>query len=117
MGAIIGALMRWLLGAFTRLFGLMSANMLATKIILTSVFVLLLPVVLNNLIYSLLETAMATVQAHAGSMDGDINPVISFVGTAGYFAQELGFVSAISIIMSAMFVRFTLSFIPFVGPK
>lgn len=117
MASLFRILTSWFLGAFTRLFSLLASNVLATKIIMTALFVTFLPIVLNNFIYSLMSTIMQQAVSHTSGMGAEINPVIAFADLGGYFASELGFVSAISIIISAMFVRFTLSWIPFVGPK
>ena len=55
MGAFLSAVLAWFLGAFTRLFSLMVSNVVATKVILGTLFIVILPIVINNIIYDLMD--------------------------------------------------------------
>lgn len=117
MGGFFSLLASWFLGAFTRLFGLMVANVVATKVILGTLFIIILPIIINNILYELMETVFASVTSFAGDHAPDMPSVITFSGLAGYLASQLGVIDAMSVVLSAMGIRFAMSWIPFVGPK
>jgi hypothetical protein len=117
LGAFLTLIMRWFLGAFVRLFTMMANNFLATKIILGVLFVIILPIVLNNLIYDLMNTVFTTVNSYAATNAPTLTKVYNWTGLMGYFMNQLGIVQALTIVFSAMVCRFALSWIPFVGPK
>lgn len=117
MGGFFGLLTSWLLGAFARLFTFMSANFLATKIILGTLFIIILPIILNNVIYSLMSIVFDAAASYAGEHEPGLETTIQFAGLAGYMVTELGLVDAFTVVLSAMGIRFALAWIPFVGPK
>lgn len=117
MGGFLSLLASWFLGAFTRLFGVMAANVLATKIILTALFVVVLPIVLNNVLYGLMDVVFSAAQGFASTHDPDLPTVVSLTGLAGYMADVLGLIDAFSVVLSAMALRFMFTWIPFIGPK
>ncbi len=117
MGALLSALASWFLGIFTRLFGLMCANVLATKVILGTLFIVILPIIINNVIYDLMETVFETVQTYAQANSPEMPPSVGLTGLGAYMATELGLIDALSIVLSAVTLRFALTWIPFVGPK
>lgn len=117
LGAFLSLMLRWFLGVFVRFFTLAVNNFLATKIILGILFVTILPIVLNNVIYDLMSTVFSTVQTYASENSPSLQTTVSWTGLAGYMMDACGVVSALTIVMSAMACRFALSWIPFVGPK
>jgi len=117
MGAFLTAVLSWFLGAFTRLFSVVVTNFLATKVIMGTLFIVILPIILNNVIHSLMESVFSAVQTFAAAHSPTLQTAISFTGLAGYFLDHLGLISALTVVLSAVSLRFALSWIPFVGPK
>lgn len=117
MGAMLSALAAWFLGVFTRLFAVMVNNVLATKVILGTLFIVILPIVLNNVIYDLMDVVFSAVTTYASENMPDMPNVVQFTGLAGYMSESLGILDALSVVLSAMSIRFAMSWIPFVGPK
>jgi len=117
MGPILQAMTAWFFGAFTRLFTLVVNNFLATKVILGTLFILVLPIIMNNVIYWFLSDIFTTVDSYITATDPGLSSGVSFVGLAAYLMEQLGLFSAMSIILSAISFRWVLSWIPFVGPK
>lgn len=103
----------WLGSVLSYLFNLIVNNFLATKIILTTLFIVVLPIILNNFVAELLQTAMNMVSQNLNNYDGS-NLLLQFTGLAGWFIQTLKLDSAFSVIVSAIALRFTLNLIPFV---
>jgi hypothetical protein len=117
MGPLLAALLRWFLGVFTRLFALAATHFGATKIIFVTLFVVILPIIINNILYDLMDYVFTAVQGFAGSQTLGIPQTIQFAGLAGYFLTQFGLVDAFAVILSCMAIRFAMSWIPFVGPK
>ena len=117
LGAMLSLALRWLLGIFTRLFMVIVNNFAATKIILGTLFIVILPIVINNLLYDLLAGIFATIHTYASANAPTISTAFQWTGLLGYFLTATGVIQALTIIMSAMVCRFALSWIPFVGPK
>ncbi len=102
-------------GLFSILIGkILTDNLLrfaATKTLLATLFIVVLPVVLNNFVYSLLE--------YAFNLAGTVNPsslpslTLSFTGLAGWFFSNLYLPDALSVVLSAVSVRVFLDHIPF----
>ncbi len=84
---------------------------IAIKTILTTLFVVVLPVVLNNLLYEILSYAMDI----ASSVNPNDLPsiVLNLTGLAGWFFTELYLVDALTVVLSAVSVRVFLNHIPF----
>lgn len=117
MGALLTAVVTWFLGAFTRLFAVMASNVLATKVILGTLFIVILPIIINNAIYSLMSTMMTTITTFAQAQNPDLESTVSFTGLAAYMLNSLGLIDAFSVVLSAVALRFALTWIPFMGPK
>lgn len=116
IGSVFSLFTNWLLGAFARLFTVMLNNFLAMKIVLGILFIVILPIILNNAIYWLFDdifnTMGAFVEGHSYTLED-----VSFSGLLGYFMVEMGIPDCLSVVLSAMALRFAMSWIPFVGPK
>jgi hypothetical protein len=116
MGAFFSLLLRWFLGAFARLFTVLLNNALAMKIVLTALFVIILPIVLNNVLYDLMSLVFDSVNSYVAGKTFELENA-SFSGMLGYFMVQLGIPDCLSVVLSAMALRFSLAWIPFVGPK
>lgn len=86
-----------------------SARFIALKIFLTTVFVLVLPIVLNNFLVSILTSVVNK----AGSVvsTGAQSHVMQLTGLSAYFADLLNLPLCVSILLGAVSVRFTLKLI------
>ncbi len=88
------------------------ARFIAQKTILTTLFVVVLPVVLNNFVYALLDYAMSTINQNINSANLP-SLTLQLTGLAGWFFQNLYLVDALNVVLSAVSVRVFLSHIPF----
>jgi hypothetical protein len=106
MGAIISA-------AIANIINFLVKYHLATKIILSVLFITVLPIVLWNLIYDLMSVVFSVVQSFLPSY----NLSLSLLGTACWFFHVLKLPEALSVVISASITRMVLSMIPFIGVK
>ena len=71
------------------------------------------PIVIKNLLtwlFELLTSYVTTIDL------GDLSAtVVNLTGLGAYLAQHLQLVDSLSIILTAIAIRFTLNFIPFIG--
>jgi len=106
----MGGLFGFLSGILARVFADNSLRFFALKTVLSSLFIFVLPVVINNIIYKLLEIAFSLVL--------EINvPAIqtsfSFSGLAGWFVAVLRLPESLSVVLSAVSYRIAINSIPF----
>ena len=73
-----------------------------------------LPVIVKNLMTWLFQTLVDAATANIDT-DGLSSTVLHFTGIAGYLASHLLLADCLSILITAIVIRFTLNFIPFVG--
>lgn len=83
----------------------------AQKVLLVGLATIVLPIILNNFAYDLMNVAF--------SLIGDtnvtgINGSLSFTGLAAYLVIQLRLPDCLSVISSALLVRASLNMIPFV---
>lgn len=117
MANFLTAVLRWFLGVFARLFAFGAAHFAATKVVIATLFIVILPIIINNILYDLMTYVFSAVTDFAGSHSVEIPTAVQFTGLAAYMLQSLGLVDAMSVILSCMAIRFAMSWIPFVGPK
>ena len=108
-----------IVSAFVWLFGRIAADSLlrwiALKGLLTLLFVVVLPIIFNNIIYDLIGIFMDTATTALGNsgatatLDGTMN----FDGFAGWLITCFRVPECISVICGALSLRFCLSMIPF----
>lgn len=106
MGALISA-------AISNIINFLVKYHLATKIILSTLIITVLPIVLWNLIYDLSDLAFSFIQ----SMLPNVNLSLSPVGFACWFIHTMHLIEALSVVISASITRMVLSMIPFIGVK
>ena len=84
----------------------------AMKSLLVFLFVTVVPLVLNNFIYELIEIIMnlANTQASSSTFDG----AMSFTGFLAWLIECFRLPEALSVLVSALVLRLALSMIPFV---
>ena len=107
MGAIISSAIANLINFFVKYH-------LATKIILTTLIITVLPVVLWNLIYDLIEVVFSIVQS---LLPSETNLSLSGLGFACWFLHTFKVIESLSVVISASVTRMALSMIPFIGVK
>lgn len=85
----------------------------AYKTLVYVVITVVLPAVLKNMLAWLFSLLTAQVdQVDWGEMSA---AVIEFSGVAAWFAVHLRFVDCLSVLITALVIRLTLNFIPFIG--
>ncbi len=91
----------------TRIQALSVLHFMAFKAILITLFITVLPILLNNFLYDLIEIIVDLV--------GDVTvsgiSSQSFTGLAGWFLIKCKIVDAFSIVMSCAVVRYTISLV------
>lgn len=107
MGAIISSAIANIINFFVKYH-------LATKIILTTLIITVLPVVLWNLIYDLMALVFSIVQS---LLPPNANLSLESLSFACWFLHTFKLVEALSVVISASITRLTLSMIPFIGVK
>lgn len=115
-GSLFSVMTAWFAGAFARLFTMLLNNFLAMKLVLGVIFIVILPIILNNAIYWLLDDVFNAVNTYVAGQEYTLDDV-SFSGLLGYFMVEMGIPDCLSVVLSAMALRFSMSWIPFVGPR
>ncbi len=114
MGAIISALASWLGAVFGKLFSFGASHFLATKIILTTLFITVLPIVIYNLIWDITSEVYSIISSNLDTSSLLSQTVFNFTDLAGYLIVALKIDQAFSVVISAVALRFTLKLIPFV---
>lgn len=103
-----------IVGAIAKTVSVETLKFAATRALIIAVVGTLLPVVLYNLINSILLEYIQYAQGVIPSGDGLTSVVVSFTGIAGYMAVQLKLPEAFSLVMSAAALRWSLNCIPFV---
>ena len=92
--------------------------MVAFKIVITALFVTVLPVILNNAFYALINAIFASATSQLNGVAGTVNSGHSFVfqltGMVAWTAVQFNLVSAFSVMISILCVKYILGLIPFV---
>jgi hypothetical protein len=120
--AVFAKLNGWLFGAFTRLTMTIVNHGTASKVVSTGLMVVTLPIILRKLLVWMFESGMeGTGEALTGlyAMFGaaSVPGSMSWSGFTGYLVLQLGLDHCLAIVLTFAFMRFVMSFIPFVGPK
>lgn len=103
----------WLAGAFASAIGYSAVRFVAWKLVIYAVIVTIVPIIVMNIVYSIIEKSMA-LAATAQGQSGITGHVIQLTGLAAWFAIHLKLVEGFSLIMSAITLRISLRLIPFV---
>lgn len=105
-------LLSWLAGMLATLIGQSAVRFVAWKVVAYALVVTVLPVVLNNFLYSVIDGAINLVDTttQGQSFNGQL---VELTGLAAWLAQQLRIVEGFSIIMSAVMFRVSIRMIPF----
>ena len=92
--------------------GKMFVAIAAFRIFLITLIVVVLPIVLNNLLYDLIEASLGLVH---GTFDAAGIPSVGvqITGVGAYLATQLGLVDAFTIVTTFVTIKFALKMIPF----
>ncbi|MBX0312987.1 MAG: hypothetical protein JHC31_14725 [Sulfurihydrogenibium sp.] len=107
MGALISS-------AIANLINFFAKHFLATKVVLATLIITILPIVLWNLIYDLMSVMFSIVQS---VLPQNMNLSLQPLSFACWFLHTFKIVEALSVVISASITRFAISLIPFVGAK
>lgn len=105
------AILAWIGSFFTASLASATARWIATKVLLTALMVTILPIVLNNFIHKLIGISFGIVDSQAGSL---ASSTLTLSGLGAWFAINLSLPECVSIILTAIAIKFTLGLIPFV---
>ncbi|MDD2466173.1 MAG: hypothetical protein PHI97_19405 [Desulfobulbus sp.] len=108
------AILGWFSSLAGRFLGDTAIKFVAYKTLIFTFLTVTLPVIAKNFMTWLFEELVATASSNMNT-DGLDATVLHFSGIAGYLASHLMLADCLSIIITAIVIRFTLNFIPFVG--
>lgn len=103
---------------FSRLIGRLITDIglkfVANKALIYTFLTVTFPIVIKNMLCWLMDCLNSVIQATLP--DGDIESfTASLTGLAGWLGEQLLLPTCISILLSAIAIRFVLNFIPFIG--
>lgn len=85
----------------------------AIKVILTTLAVIIFPIVLNNFLYDTMNTIFTFASSKIGSTS-PFQQILTVSGVAAYLADKFQLVSCFSVLLSAISVRLVLRHIPWI---
>ena len=110
---IITVLLNFLSSVVGKFFVDGAIKYIALKALVYTLLVVTFPIVIKNLICWLLQQVQTIV---SGISSGTIQSAsIHLTGVAGYLGEHLLLSTSMTILLSAILIRFTLNFIPFIG--
>lgn len=93
-------------GLFSDLLTSSVVRFLALKIVLSALFITVLPIILNNVFYSILNSLISSFSSSVSS--SNVHSItVQLTGLAAFLASHLQLVSFVSILMSALALRVT----------
>jgi hypothetical protein len=107
------ALLAFLGSATAKIFADKVLSWIALRTLLVFLFLTVVPLVLNNFLYDIIEICMNFANNQTGSA-GTLNGGMTFSGVCGYFVSIFKIPESISVMVSALVLRVALSMIPLV---
>lgn len=86
---------------------------IAIKLVLTALFVVILPIILNNFMYDIINTLFTFANSKLGE-SGGFSQVLEISGVAAYLADKFQLVSCFAVLLSAISLRLALRHIPWI---
>ncbi|KAB0666808.1 hypothetical protein F6V25_05175 [Oryzomonas japonica] len=86
---------------------------IAVKTLSVFLFTTVVPIILNNFLYDIIEIVLNFATSQIGS-SGSLNGAMSFDGLLGWFVTVFRVPECLSVLISALVLRVILSMIPFV---
>lgn len=109
----MAAVLAFLGSALAKIFTDKVLAYVAMKVILVGLFTLVVPIVLNNVLYDLMEIIMNFANTQSGSASS-FSGTMSFSGFAAYLIETFRISECLSVLVSALILRTSLKMIPFV---
>ena len=106
-------ILAWFASGLSKLFADKVIGFLALKVVLVFLFIVVIPILLNNFLYDLIEIMMNFSNSQINS-SGTMNGTMSFSGLAAWLIDCFQLSQALSVMVSALVLRSVLSMIPFV---
>lgn len=108
-------LLGWFASAFANFFSTAVAQFTATKLVLIAIFTLVLPVVLNNLIYDLVVSMLNSIDPYMQQIQANMgaSSTVSVAGIGAWAVSLFRIPECVAVLMSAVSIRLSLSLIPF----
>ena len=88
----------------------------AVKGLLVLLFTVILPIVLNNFLYDMIEIGSNLMTANAGDVSS-MSSTMEFTGLLAWLSDCFNLPECLSVLVGALLLRVTLSSIPFFGLK
>ncbi len=114
MQLIFTTILGWFSSLAGRLLSDTALKFIAYKTLLITLLTVTLPVIAKNFMTWLFQELVNAANANMHT-DGLHATVLHLSGIAGYLASHLMLADCLSLIITAIVIRFTLNFIPFVG--
>lgn len=111
MVAIVTAAIGWLGSATAKTLLDRVLFFLALKAFLIALFVIVVPIVLNNVLHGMVEEAMMYVGSKA--INGEWGGVAQFTGIMGWLVDCFQIPACFSVLVSALQLHYVLKLIPF----
>ena len=106
-------LIDWIGSLFNKYLSDTSLKFFAYKTLFYTFITVTLPAALKNLLSWLF--GVLTAQIDQADWDAMSSTVIDLTGLAAWFAVHFRFVDCLSVLITALVIRLTLNFIPFIG--
>lgn len=98
---------------FAKFFADKVVGWVATKALLVFLFLTVVPLLLNNFLFDIIELMMTFASGQAAGASG-FNGAMSFTGFCAWLVECFRISEAIAVLVSALCLRIVLSMIPFV---
>ena len=107
------ALIAWAASIIAKLFTDKVLGWIALKLLLVFLFTVVVPIVLNNFLYDIIEIVMNFATSQAGGASS-VNGAMNFTGFAAWLIDCFKLAETLAVLVSALALRLALSMIPFV---
>jgi len=102
-----------ILSALASLLSSSAARFIALRVVLSFLFITVLPIILNNVFYDIMSIFINSLSSHLSST----HPfTVQLTGLAAFLASHLQLVSFVSILMSALALRATFKLFALMKP-
>lgn len=108
---MVKAIIRMIGWLFASTMGDNLIRFVAGKAILSTLFIVVIPLLLNNFMYDLIEVSMGFLNQNANA--SGVSGAMSFSGLAAYFIYLLKVPECMSVLVSAIVLRVSLNHVPF----
>lgn len=109
----MGALLSFLGSAVGRVFTDKVLGWIALKALLVFLFTVVVPIVLNNFLFDIMEIVMNSASSQIGEVS-EFNGAMNFTGFTAWLITVFRLSECLSVLVSALVLRVSLSMIPFV---